>query len=156
MSDFRAIELSMDTFFLSIDKITSISSQQVVAETKVEYTVAGSATARGVLHQPRYIWEITALLTESESELLRGMQITQDRKRRQLLPCGIALVDRTQRFVQPVPATRAIAPGDTPIVTGAIVAYFAAFSVLITSPKLQAAGKYFASSFTAMEIENIA
>ena len=156
MADFRSIELSLDSYFLSIDKITSISSQQVVAETKVEYTVMGSATARGVLHQPRYIWEVAALLTETETELLRGLFMVQDRKRRLRQPCGITLVDRTQRFVQPVPVTRAIAPGDIPITTNGIVAYFAAFSVLISSPKLSVDGKYFSNSFNAMELENVA
>jgi len=156
MSELRSIDLSLNSLFLSIEKITSLDSQKVTAPTSLEYTVVGAATARGVLHQPRYLWQISALLTEPESELLRGMFMSQDRLRRLTQPCGITLVDRTQRFVQPVPVTRAIAPGDIPVTINGIVSYFAAFSVLLTPPSLKAVGKYFETSFEAMEIENIA
>jgi len=156
MSKPRSIELSLDTWLLKVGLITSLRAQVINAPTSVEYTVVGAATARGVLHRPKYSWEVTALMTETEAELIKGMFLVQDRKRRLRQPLGITLVDRTERFVELAPTTRAIAPGDVPIVTDGLVAYFAAFSVLLSPPELSAAGRFFQVSFTAVEIENIA
>ena len=152
----RYLELSIDGLVLRMERLTSIDSMKVMMPPKVEYSVNGSATVRGASYAPRFIWTATALLEESEADLLSGLFALQDRLRRTLQPFSIQMADTTRRFTQPLPVSRAVVAGTTPVIQGSIVSYFAIFAVALTPPEFSVTGKYFSTSFSAMEIENVA
>lgn len=154
----RSLDLSVNDLILNIPEcqIAEIEPFVPVEFPSVAYSVQGVAIIKGVQHEPRYIWHITALLLEEEMNVLRGMFTLSNQRRRVFGYPGISLIDKIHRLVESQPRTRAIAPGTTEqTMPGGLISYFAVFEVFMTNLKTPKNGRFYACSFDLAEVEKI-
>ena len=147
------LEIQIDNLHLKIAKITAIDLFSPSDFTSITHTVTGAATARGRLHEQRLIWRTTCLLTDTESNLFRAIYERSERKRRTFQNPSVLLFDKTQKFVEPPPRTRSIAPGTAENTVNGVIEYFAIFQVYIINFKQNREGKYISLSFDMIETD---
>ncbi len=149
------IELSIDNIFLGIKRITSIDLFSPTEFPSITYTITGTASARGRLHEAKLAWKITALLKREESNVFQAIYNCSEKKRRNFLNPSVNLVDRTQEFVEPIPRSRAIAPNSQESINAGLVTYYAIYNIVIINFKLNQEGIYFSTSFDMVETEKV-
>lgn len=98
----------------------------------VSYTATGVAVGNGRIHEPKFLWSITAYCDDTQQEALDLIWVEHDRLRRTFQTCDILIYDKTRLYREPAPRSRAIAPGTSEIPyprsgTATHVSYFACF-----------------------------
>ena len=119
-------------------------------------TITGTATARGTLYEPLLQWEPVVMMSRDQWDILRGFEMRQDRARIARTNMELVFLDKYHRYVEPSPQTRAEVAGAAiaTLPTGDL-AYFAQYSVVITSTNLEIAQRWVKASIGLQETSRI-
>jgi hypothetical protein len=125
--------------------------------TNISHSATGVAIATGTFYEPRFNWQLTAVLTEEEFKVLQGLWYRSELQRRTFRANpGIVLVDAINPYVENSPPTRAIAPGTTAnFRLDGLVDYFAVWKVWITSFKASPEGRFHSTAISMIEVARV-
>lgn len=126
------IILSAGSTSLTINQFTEFSfPRERIETTGVTFSAWGTPATDGTSYEPKCIWNLVALLTFDEAEILARLEVL-SRSR------DLNLIDLCDRIWEIGTPTRRLAPGTTAIVRDGMSGYFAQFNVRITQPVKQA------------------
>lgn len=154
----RALTLSIDVFSVSLTVFESY--ERLIAQVgDVEYSLNGSAIETGQLHEPKFIWTISAYCSAEQWRRLYAIYQRSERKRRTQQPYFIAVDDFIEPFVEDGNRSRAMAAGGSPTIDGGLVLYPARFGARMLEPKSQKVDNLqfpYVARFTLKELDKIA
>lgn len=155
----RLLKLANENFSVLIPscRITDIDPFVPVEFPGINYTVQGVAAIRGLQHEPRFTWQLTALLGEKDTNALRALFSLSDQRRRSYFHPGVTLDDTIHKMVEPTPRTRQIVPGYSEEIkgNGSYTEYFARYQVFIVDLKTPRNGMWYACSMSLFEVEKV-
>lgn len=155
-----SLTLSIEEFNLSLTKFAENGYERMTAALgDVEYSLNGSAIETGSLHEPKFIWVISAFVTVQQFRQLQAIYLHSDRKRAAQLPHAITIDDEIEPYVEPGNRTRAIVPGGTTTIEGGLISYPARFGARMFEPKaekLKNSQYPYLARFTLKELDQIA
>lgn len=111
----------------------------------VEYSAYGNPGTFGSLHEPKFMWQVTALIEKEQHLLLEAIAYEFHTRRRSLEECDILLWDTTAPIIERSPRSRAIVPAGEEILfnNGSHSQFFGQFKVaIVDGPKYTSSGRY--------------
>jgi hypothetical protein len=99
---------------------------------EMDYAIDGTPTDSGLAYEPKLIWTISALVSESQKETLSQIFATSDRLRRQQLNYQIAVDDSIQDLIEEQASRDAV--DEVKAINGGVI-YSAKFYARIFEPK---------------------
>ncbi|MEH2393683.1 MAG: hypothetical protein V7K21_19150 [Nostoc sp.] len=115
-----------------------MSYDRVFADTGMtEYSIVGTPLDSGPVYEPKHIWTVSAMVTQTQWWALGAIFGECDRLRRTQGNYRITVDDSIQDFVEQGARTRALASGGTQISFTGGVSYPARFYARMFEPKSQ-------------------
>lgn len=133
------VNLAIDTFAVSLREFTLNGYERIVPPVggEVEYSLNGTPIVDGQLYEPKYVWTLSAFLSEAEWRQLWLIYRRSERKRSLDQPFGITIADYVEVYVEDQEGrSRALAPdGEVIALEGGGLEYPALFEARMYEPR---------------------
>lgn len=129
---FAGIEVTLSKF------VGDDQPRTIIQSPSVEYSAHGTPAIQGVAYPVKYLWTVSAGITDSDRDLLEVLVYEFEEARHDLNDIDILIHDTTSRYRERSPRSRAIVAGTTErlINGGTHTAFFAQFKgSLVQLPK---------------------